>query len=881
MFRKPANFRHAAQPRSLRRRLLSERLDARRLMAGDLPLGTTFRDTGEFLLGRVAVTPVFFDSDGSIDTETQDWAPGEIDAVMGKIVEGVNWWAQALDELDTVHELEFVVDRTFADNPVQTGYEPIDRTSNEFGRYFGPFLEDQGYNPNLAFEDQVFAFNHDQREALEADWSFTIVVVDSSDDPTGQFAPGGSFGSAFAFPGGLFMVLPSARPASTVAHEMGHIFWARDEYPGGGSFVDQRGYYNAQNLNASDNPTPGFVQETSIMRAGQSVQEAFTSLQSPASTFAMVGWRDSDGDGIFDVLDVPLSLNVDGYFDSDSGMLEIRGDASAVPLRNVNSSGPQSDITLNQIDALQYRIDDGAWTTFATPETATASFQSSVNLPGNPTQIEIRAIDLTSGVTSQVVTADMVAGGGGVITSQPERTRFTYLDENDNGVLDAGESSLENVRVRLIDGGGETLESSVVDPTELTPGFLPQTGVNDFQLSVVGIVHDDRAGIQPGLSGENRIAGFNAQSSAWETTWRSRAALIARPEKTFASIEIDLQAGTSQAYGRAEAYDADGNFLRRVTSGEMRAGDRETITLDNPTGDIAQIRVFGHAGTGVEIVQIRGVYPAETMSSSGGVFRLDDLPPGTYNVELLAENSIHDFSSVTQITIDGNGAGNGNGAVEGIAATRGDSPWHNGLDGYDVDGENGVSPRDALLVLNEIRRGGGSRILEREFDGFDVDVDNNGTVSPLDALLVLNEYRRRLSGGSGGGEGEAFRFDVSTAELAFVPIDALQPTATLPGALDVCVPLDAGLGLDASLGPEASLGFDAGWGRRAEGEWLAAGAGSSDDEGSHEAAKFIGPLVDAAWAEFDDYRAASPSEASLGADETDQPETLGGKEFLL
>ena len=32
------------------------------------------------------------------------------------------------------------------------------------------------------------------------------------------------------------MIVPAGRPASTFAHEIGHMFWARDEYPGGGSY---------------------------------------------------------------------------------------------------------------------------------------------------------------------------------------------------------------------------------------------------------------------------------------------------------------------------------------------------------------------------------------------------------------------------------------------------------------------------------------------------------------------------------------------------------------------------------------------------------------------------------------------------------------------
>ena len=42
--------------------------------------------------------------------QTQDWTSEEIDAVLAKVTEGVGWWSDLLDTLDTVHELDFVID---------------------------------------------------------------------------------------------------------------------------------------------------------------------------------------------------------------------------------------------------------------------------------------------------------------------------------------------------------------------------------------------------------------------------------------------------------------------------------------------------------------------------------------------------------------------------------------------------------------------------------------------------------------------------------------------------------------------------------------------------------------------------------------------------
>ena len=235
-----------------------------------------------------------------------------------------------------------MIDPTYAETPVETQYEPISRVSNDFTLWVGEFLTGRGYSSNI--QNGIRAFNHSQREKLNTDWSFTIFVVPSVNDSDGQFAAGGSFLRAFAFAGGLFQVVPSTRPASTFTHETGHMFWARDEYAGGGSFFQRRGYYNTPNTNAADNSTPGFVQQPSIMAAGTLLDTAYANNVSPATTLAMLGWQDSDNDGIFDVLDVPLKLTGTGFYDSASNTYKFNGVATVQTMPNLNPEGFRNDI---------------------------------------------------------------------------------------------------------------------------------------------------------------------------------------------------------------------------------------------------------------------------------------------------------------------------------------------------------------------------------------------------------------------------------------------------------------------------------------------------------------------------------------------------------
>ena len=89
-----------------------ERLESRALLAADT-LGVTPIDNAEFLLGNVVVTPVFFESDGTIDPETQNWDKegGEIDEVLARITTGVNWWSTTLDRLEILHKAKHWRDR--------------------------------------------------------------------------------------------------------------------------------------------------------------------------------------------------------------------------------------------------------------------------------------------------------------------------------------------------------------------------------------------------------------------------------------------------------------------------------------------------------------------------------------------------------------------------------------------------------------------------------------------------------------------------------------------------------------------------------------------------------------------------------------------------
>lgn len=748
----------AGRPNGPRKRVSARRLpklqalQPRQMLAADgIPLGATPTDTGEFLLGRVAVTPVFFES-SQATTNTQNWTTEEIDETLAKIADGVAWWSDLLDSFDTVHQLEFVIDDTWARQPVVVPYETIELTSNDHNQPASSFLSPLGYGDSASLGDAVVRFNHDQRQKLNTDWAFTIFIADASDDPDGAFASGGSFSTAFAYPGGQYIVTPSTRPASTITHEMGHIFWARDEYSGGGSWTDTRGYYDAQNWNAADNPTPGFVQQVSIMGGRESASLAYNTLTTPASTLAMIGWRDSDGDGVFDVADVPLELDLIGSLDADSGLYRIQGSASAVPLLNANSSGNQSDITLNEISRLEYRLDDGPWITAESPQTQTWDFSLDLDVGTDFQSIGFRVIDDTTGITSPTIEGER----NDLAISQSAVRGGVFIDADANGVRDAGESWLALGDVTLRDSNGDPLFSASVSAADL-PDHEVRSNHPAGAFSATGDYINDRVAVSdtfwPDATIRRVFQPYNVFQNNWVDRWDDRSGLVARPAQTVGTAMADVIGYSDGSYGRIEAYDVDGNLIARQASPPLGPGESFQLVVDDPQGRIAKIIVGGHAGTSIGIEGLHFGQAFDASLGDDGSFRFDGLADGTYQVAITPDNlTLQTLSESIDVTVIGGVA-----AQQTIPVQVVDSPRFNADNPVDVNGDHEISALDALLVINDLNRNGNRTLGLDEMSGLDIDVSNDGQVTANDALRVINALARGATsaGTAGDGEGEA------------------------------------------------------------------------------------------------------------------------------
>ena len=459
-----------------RGRLAVEQLEPR-LPLTATPFGALPEDTAEYLLGDVQVTVVLMESSDDpsdlsfLNDNSETWTQSSINAVKTKITEGLDWWVDTLAGITDKHQLNFNIDFTHADNPVTTPYEPITRPSTDYQFWIYDFLSPQLNSQTGFFTTDVRDFNNQAREANNANWGFTIFVINDENDSDHRFASGG-LDRAFAFPGGLFLVTLASRPASTITHEAGHIFWALDEYSNSGSsYTASRGYYNTQNENAFNNPiftsgqqsrAPSIMDRGACGEGGGLLCDAYTQHTSAPSSLEMLGWRDSDGDGVFDVLDVPHTLSGTGEYDPATGLYRFRGESSVQTLANLNpriSASPtesmQSDITINRISRVEYRFDGtGAWQIGASPDAYTATIDLTVAAPANANTIEIRTIDDVTGVTSPVFEGSLART---TTTLMPGINGFAFSDPDQDGVFENGETGLAERTVRLVDAGGQPI----------------------------------------------------------------------------------------------------------------------------------------------------------------------------------------------------------------------------------------------------------------------------------------------------------------------------------------------------------------------------------------------------------------------------------------
>jgi hypothetical protein len=311
--------------------------------------GPGYYDTSEYFIGSVSVGIFLLESNGSFEPSTEDWTTTEENQVKSEIQEALNWWTQQ----DSNAGITFTYDWNFA---VNVSMEPISHpsvfTNNSWEEmWVTEAMESLGYTSGDRFA-RTREYINDLRTANSTDWGFAVFVVDSSNDLDGCFSdasPPSFMPCAWAYMGGPFVVMTYDNNGwgigsmnKVMAHETGHIFYATDEYNGQ---TEYSGY-----LNAADVENSGC-----LMHNNNLCLSSGTKLQ--------IGWRDTDTDGIHDIVDTNPQTFLTPYSPDPTSddTPTYNGSATVVPMKNNNPYGPKNDVSINTIDSVQYRVDSGSW----------------------------------------------------------------------------------------------------------------------------------------------------------------------------------------------------------------------------------------------------------------------------------------------------------------------------------------------------------------------------------------------------------------------------------------------------------------------------------------------------------------------------------------
>lgn len=305
-----------------------------------------------FIQGRSIVNLVRPESEGSVT----DWQTEYITETLAQLTRACNWWS-----LKSGRSGSFViVDHGLASTDTEPGVNPS--LGDELG-YIKDCMVDLGFTDPCGYV-ALDEFNEAMKAVYHGHWSWTQFILNAN-----GFA-GGSI-LAYAYLGGPHTVatrgngsLGLAQLARVIAHEMGHIYQALDEYDGGCGCGERAGYLEIPNDNCvyCDRQVGRCVMRGGGEYTAEEAAQMETVIEPCKFTKGMAGLWDADRDGLADVLSTYPDTRIATVFADtlDTSLnLSVVGEAWDVPYPAPARYGePQ---TINTIHAVEYSIDNGQW----------------------------------------------------------------------------------------------------------------------------------------------------------------------------------------------------------------------------------------------------------------------------------------------------------------------------------------------------------------------------------------------------------------------------------------------------------------------------------------------------------------------------------------
>jgi len=314
------------------------------------------------MIGRAAVTLVLvYNSEYG-----ESWGAAERLATMDTTRQALRWWETRAKERGI--PLEFVVNNApgggpfVVDTRFRAGSEP--NIANHYN-WQANVLGTLGAQPATAAQFPTVDgairlgdnFNYQVRQRLRTDWAFTIFIPFRRDGYAPWFQDtrnGRSNPSGVAYREGPFLWMPAPASANTLAHEIGHIFGAADQYNAltPDQCAAQWGYLQVTNQNAIGCAS----NQESIMKWAHS---AYLSGSVDPYAAGQIGWRDSNSNGVHDAVETPAAITAKCQFVGTNG-LRLSAYANQVSFWEQQRS-LDGGVTIGKIRTMQVQDPYGGW----------------------------------------------------------------------------------------------------------------------------------------------------------------------------------------------------------------------------------------------------------------------------------------------------------------------------------------------------------------------------------------------------------------------------------------------------------------------------------------------------------------------------------------
>ncbi len=375
----------------------------------------------QFMAGDVAVGLILAESNNIREASTEDWTSAQIEAVTQQVQAALSWWETHLP----LANLHFTLDVRV----VETDYEPVTHGLSDEHVWISNVLENLQYQEGSTYTqgnhfDRAYAAAYDLREHYGTDWATLIFMANSAQNSSGRFNDNRF---AYAYINGPFMVVTSDagsygtnQIAPVIAHEMGHIFGALDQYSQARVACDQRsGYLNAPTSNSQYDNCP-----TSFPSIMISPISAYNNGDIDPSALAQIGYYDSDANDIIDPLDTTVELTLDPVPPTFDGARP-RFSGSVRDIGLPSRASYLATTTINHIVRVEYRANDSDWVPImpddGTYNTASETFSFEAPLYDGNHHIELRAVN-NVGKTSPIQSTSVEISG---IGTEPEYAIYT------------------------------------------------------------------------------------------------------------------------------------------------------------------------------------------------------------------------------------------------------------------------------------------------------------------------------------------------------------------------------------------------------------------------------------------------------------------------